>query len=126
MGISVKISLVALSLAALAGVCHASAAEWSRDTVHGGRITRSITGAGPVYSGQTTRVGPNGGSYSSSAACLNGIVDRCQRSFSATGPNGKTYSGHRVTARGPYQVRSMGTISGPRGRADVGGSRRWR
>lgn len=126
MGISIKTSLFSLSLAGLVAACPASAAEWSRDTIHGGRVTRSITGEGPVYSGQTTRVGPNGGSYSSSATCLNGTIDRCQRSFSATGPHGKTYSGQRATASGPYQVRSIGTLTGPKGRVAVGGSRRWR
>jgi hypothetical protein len=126
MCLSGKTSLAALGLVALIGACPASAKEWSRDTVHGGRITRSITADGRIYSGQTTRVGPNGGSYNSSTTCRNGIVDRCHRTFSATGPNGKTYSGYRATARGPYQVRSVGTITGPRGNVAVGGRRHWR
>jgi hypothetical protein len=39
MCLSGKTSLAALGLVALIGACPASAKEWSRDTVHGGRIT---------------------------------------------------------------------------------------
>ncbi|BBK30964.1 hypothetical protein EDC65_1597 [Stella humosa] len=116
----------ALAVSVLLGALPAAAAEWTRDTAHGGQVTRSITGSGPYYSGQTTRVGPNGGTYSSSGACRDGVVDRCRRSFQATGPNGQTYSGHRATARGPYQVRSIGTVTGPRGNVGIGARRHWR
>jgi hypothetical protein len=126
MSLSIRTSLAALSIAALVGAFPASAGEWTRDTVHGGRITRSVARDGLIYSGKTTRVGPNGGTYSSTTSCRNGAIDRCHRSFSATGPNGNTYSGHQATARGRYQVRSVGAITGPRGNIAVGGRRHWR
>jgi hypothetical protein len=119
-------SLVALGIAALLGSLPAEAAEWTRDTRNGGQITRSVTRDGNVYSGQTTRVGPNGATYTSNATCRNGVVDHCRRSYSASGPNGRTYSGNTVTARGPYKVRSGGVHTGPRGNVVVGFRRRSR
>ena len=123
---SVRLSFVAIGFIALAGVTSVSAAEGTRGTVRGGQLTRSFSGEGPVYSGQTTRVGPNGGTYTSNSKCLDGVVDRCRRSYAATGPNGKTYTGERATARGPFGVRSIGAVSGPRGNVAVGAHRRWR
>lgn len=103
----------------------AMSAEWTRDTRSGGQITRSVTKDGNIYSGQTTRVGPNGATYTSNSACRDGVVDRCRRSYSATGPNGRTYSGSTVTARGPYRVRSVGVHNGPGGTVGVV-RRHWR
>ncbi|CUA86758.1 hypothetical protein Ga0061061_1036 [Chelatococcus sambhunathii] len=122
--VPVRLCLAVLGLAATAGV--APAAEWTRGTVQGGQLSRHVTGDGLVYSGQTTRVGPNGGTYTSSATCLNGVVDRCRRSYTAIGPAGGTYSGERASARGPFRVRSVGRITGPDGGVAVGGHRRWR
>lgn len=124
---SIKMLVVATGLAVLLGVSHAGAAEWSRGTANGGQLTRYVDGDGLVYSGETVRTGPNGGSYASSSTCLDGLfVDRCHRSFSATGPNGETYTGDRVTAWGPNRVRSIGTVTGPNGNVVVDARRRWR
>ena len=123
---SIRRPLAAFGLLVFGGLAPASASDWTRGTVHGGQVTRSVTGDGPVYSGQTTRVGPNGGTYSSASTCLDGVVDRCGRSYTATGPNGQTYSGNRATARGPYRVRSVGTVTGPDGGTVVGVRRSWR
>jgi hypothetical protein len=101
------------------------AAEWTRDTRSSGQITRSVTKDGNIYTGQTSRVGPNGGTHTSNSVCRDGIVDRCRRSYSATGPDGRTYSGNTVTARGPYRVRSIGVHNGPGGTVGVI-HRRWR
>jgi len=97
----------------------AMSAELTRGTRSGGQITRSGTKDGNIYSGQTTRVGPNGATYTSSSTCRDGVVDRCRRSYSATGPNGGTYSGNTATARGPYRVRSIGVHNGPGGTVGV-------
>ncbi len=103
----------------------AMSAELTRDTRSGGQITRNGTKDGNIYQGQTTRVGPNGATYTSSSTCRDGVVDRCRRSYSATGPDGRTYSGNTATARGPYRVRSIGVHNGPGG--TVGAIRRhWR
>lgn len=126
MGLYVKAAFAALGLFALLGHLPAQAAEWTRDTRHGGQITRNVTRDGNLYSGETTRVGRNGATYTSSSTCRDGIVDRCHRSYSATGPNGRTYSGDTVTARGPYRVRSIGVHAGPRGGVVVGARRHWR
>lgn len=119
-------ALLALGLLAVAGTASANATKWSRETVHGGRITRSISGGGLIYSGQTTRTGPNGGTYTSTATCLNGVVDRCRRGYSATGPAGQAIAGHRASARGPFRVRSAGSFTAPRGNTLIGVHRRWR
>lgn len=121
-----KPALVALCLAAMGAVSPAAAAEWRRPTAHGGELTREVARDGRVYQGETTRVGPNGGTYSSSSTCFDGFVNRCKRDFSATGPGGKTVSGKSYTARGPYRVRQAGVVTGPDGNS-VGGIRRfWR
>lgn len=101
MFISWKRTFAALGVAMLLGAAPAMSAEWTRGTRNGGQITRSVTRDGNIYSGQTTRVGPNGATYTSNSTCRNGFVDRCRRSYSATGPNGRTYSGNTVTARAP-------------------------
>lgn len=117
----------ALVLAALASVAAtpAVADEWKRPTVRGGELTREVDRDGRVYHGETTREGRNGGTYSSSSTCFDGYVDRCTRSFSATGHDGNTVSGDRYTARGPYRVRQAGVVTGPDGNSVVG-VRRWR
>lgn len=126
MSISWKRTFVALGVAMLLGASPTMSAEWTRDTRNGGQITRSVTRDGNVYSGQTTRVGPNGAIYASNSTCRDGFVDRCRRSYSATGPNGRTYSGNTVTARGPHGVRSIGVHTGPRGNVGMGFRRHWR
>ncbi len=118
-------SLVALNLMLLAAA-PAAAEQWKRPTVHGGELSRQVTRDGRVYNGETTRTGPNGGTYSSSSTCFDGAVDRCKRSYSATGPEGKTWSGERYSARGPYRVRSAGVVTGPEGNSVVGARRFWR
>lgn len=120
-----KPSLVALALF-VAAASPAAAAEWKRQTAHGGELSREVTRDGRVYSGETTRTGPNGGTYSSSSTCFDGFVDRCKRSFTATGPEGKTVSGKGYAARGPYRVRQAGVITGPHGDSVVGVRRFWR
>lgn len=122
----VKASLAALGVFAFLGPIPAEAAEWTRDTRNGGQIARSVTRDGNVYSGQTTRVGRNGATYTSTSICRNGAVDHCRRSYSATGPNGRSYSGNTLTARGPYRVRSIGVHNGPRGNVVAGFRRHWR
>lgn len=125
--VSFRLTLAALTFALVAGASSAQAAEWTRSTVNGGQITRSVTGDGYVASGTTTRTGPNGGSYSSGTTCVNGwTVDRCHRDYSATTANGDTYYGHRTSARGPYQVRTTGVWTGPEGNSVVGHHHRWR
>ncbi|YBV94661.1 hypothetical protein M1D80_01305 (plasmid) [Phyllobacteriaceae bacterium JZ32] len=121
-----KRTFAALGVVILLGPAPAMAAEWTRDTRNGGQITRSVTRVGNIYSGQTTRVGPNGATYTSNSTCRDGFVDRCRRSYSATGPNGRAYSGNTVTARGPYRVRSIGVHTGPRGNVGMGFRRHWR
>ena len=120
-----KTTFAALGVVAMLVPLPAKSAEWTRDTRSGGQITRSVTKDGNIYSGQTTRVGPNGAVYSSSSACRGGIVDRCRRSYSATGADGRTYSGSTVTARGPHRVRSVGVHNGPDGKVGVF-RRHWR
>jgi hypothetical protein len=120
-----KPTFVALALVMVAAA-PASTAEWKRNTVHGGELTRELTRDGRVYTGETARVGPNGGTYSSSSTCFDGFVDRCKRSFSATGPEGKTVSGKSYTARGPHRVRQAGVVTGPDGNSIVGARRFWR
>lgn len=121
-----RASLLAIGLLAVGGVTSAEATEWRRGTAHGGQLTRSVGGNGLVYSGQTTRIGPNGGIYTSNSTCVNGIVDRCRRSYSATGPAGRSVSGHRASAHGLYGRRSAGIFTGPRGHSVVGVHRHWR
>ncbi|MBX3581795.1 MAG: hypothetical protein KF810_07875 [Rhizobiaceae bacterium] len=104
----------------------AAAEQWHRPTAHGGELAREVTRDGRVYSGQTTRTGPNGATYSSSSTCFDGVVNRCRRSFSATGPEGQAWSGERYSARGPYRVRSAGSLTGPNGNTVVGVRRHWR
>lgn len=119
--------VVATGLAALLYASSAGAAEWSRGTAYGGQLTRNVDADGLVYPGETVRTGPNGGSYLSSSTCLDGLfVDRCHRSFSASNPNGGTYSGDRLTAWGPSRVRSIGTVTGPNANVVVDSRRRWR
>ncbi|EHK79347.1 hypothetical protein SM0020_03205 [Sinorhizobium meliloti CCNWSX0020] len=118
--ICLKKTFAALGVAMVLGAAPAMSAEWTRDTRNGGQITRSVTGDGNVYSGQTTRVGPNGATYTSNSTCRDGLVNRCRRSYSATGPNGRTYSGNTVTARGPHRVRSIGVHTGTRGNVGIG------
>jgi hypothetical protein len=119
-------SLVALALVLAAVASPAAAEEWKRPTAHGGELTREVTRDGRVYSGETTRVGPNGGAYSSRSTCFDGVVDRCKRSFSATGPEGKTVSGKGYAARGPFRVREAGVVTGPNGNSVAGVRRFWR
>lgn len=121
---SVKIPIFCLG-AMLVWSAPASAEEWQRPTAHGGEISRSVGKDGNVLSGSTTRTGPNGGTYTSSSKCVGGVVDRCARSYSGTGPNGQTFSGKRVSARGPFRGRSAGSFTGPNGNT-VHGFRRWR
>jgi hypothetical protein len=97
----------------------ATAAEWSRETAHGGEINRSVTNDGGVYSGSATRTGPNGGSYTSNSKCTGGVVARCARSYSGVGPNGQTFSGKRASAHGPFRVRSAGSFTGRKGNTIV-------
>ncbi len=118
-------SIAALNLMLLA-LAPAAAEQWKRPTVHGGELTREVTRDGRVHTGETSRSGPNGGTYASSSACFDGVVDRCKRSFSATGPEGRTWSGDRYSVRGPYRVRSAGVITGPEGNSVVGVRRFWR
>ena len=123
---SLKSSVAALGLAVLVGSFPAEAVEWTRDTRGGGEITRNVTRDGAVYEGQTTRVGPNGATYTSRSTCLSGMVDRCRRSYSGIGPGGRVYRGDTATARGPYRTRSIGVHTGPRGRSVLGVRRHWR
>ena len=125
----ISIKFHALCLAATLAVAvagPAAAEEWSRQTVNGGEITRSITNeGGGAYSGTTTRTGANGGTYSSSSTCMNGVVARCSRSYSGVGANGRTFSGERASAYGPFRGRSVGSFTGPNGNT-VYGFRRFR
>lgn len=100
-------------LLAMAGPGNAE--EWTRSTVHGGQITRSVSGEDGRYSGTTTRTGANGATYTSSGQCASDIVDRCARSYSATGPNGSTVTGKHATAVGPWRVRTARSVTGPEG-----------
>ena len=123
---SVKIPALCIgAVLAWSAASPASAEEWRRPTAHGGEISRSVTRDGNIHTGSTTRTGPNGGTYTSSSSCKAGVVDRCSRSYSATGPNGKTVSGQRYSAAGPFRGRSVGSFTGPNGNT-VHGFRRWR
>lgn len=92
-----------------------NAEEWTRPTVYGGQITRSVTGEDGRYAGTTTRVGPNGSTYTTSGRCVSGVVGRCARSYSATGPNGSIVTGKHATAVGPWRVRTARSVVGPEG-----------
>lgn len=105
--------IVTAPLLAIAGPGNAE--EWTRSTAHGGQITRTVSGEDGRYSGTTTRTGANGATYTSSGQCASGIVDRCARSYSATGPKGTTVTGKRATAVGPWRVRTASSITGPEG-----------
>ncbi len=120
-----KVSLAVLALG-LVAASPAAAEQWRRPTVHGGELTREVTRDGRLYYGDTTRTGPNGGTYSSSATCFDGVVNRCKRSFTATGPEGKTVTGTGYRAGGPFGVRRAGSITGPNGNTVVGARRFWR
>lgn len=123
---SLTLSFLAAALMLAAAAPPALAEQWERPTVHGGELTREVTRDGRVYNGETTRVGPNGGTYSSNSTCFDGFVDRCKKSFSATGPEGKTVSGKGYAARGPFRVRQAGALTGPNGNTVVGVRRFWR
>lgn len=72
--------------------------------------------------------GPNGGSAQWQGACYDGVYrDACHRSWTATGPNGNTYSGGRTVWRGPWSVGRTGHVAGPGGAAAYGTTwhRRW-
>lgn len=114
---SLKFSTLLLGAAlAVSAIGPAAADEWTRKTANGGEITRSVTNeGGGLYSGSTTRTGVNGGTYASSSTCANGVVARCSRSYSGVTANGKTFSGQRLSARGPFRTRSVGTFTGPSG-----------
>jgi hypothetical protein len=113
------LSLYAAVAAAIASP--AAAEEWSRPTLHGGELTRSVTSeGGGVYSGTTTRSGANGGTYSSSTTCANGVVARCSRSYSGVSAAGKSFSGERLSAYGPFRARSVGSFTGPNGNTAYG------
>jgi hypothetical protein len=97
------------------------AEDWTRPTVGGGQINRSVTNDGNgIYSGTTTRTGAHGGTYTSSSTCAAGAVTRCSRSYSGVTGNGKTFSGQRLSAHGPFNTRSIGSFDGPRGNRWVG------
>jgi hypothetical protein len=123
---SMKLPLLCLgAVLTISAGAPAAASEWSRETAHGGEISRSVTGDGGVYSGSTTRTGPKGGTYSSSSTCAGGVVTRCSRSYSGVGPNGKSFSGTRASAHGPFHTRSAGSFTGPGGNT-IFGFRRFR
>ena len=123
---SAKIYLFCLGAMLVASAAvPAAAEEWQRPTCMAAKIGRSVSREGGVYTGSTTRTGPDGGSYTSSSKCVAGVVDRCARSYSGTGPDGQSFSGKRVSARGPFRGRSAGSFTGPDGNT-VFGSRRWR
>lgn len=124
--ISTKFAVLSLGLAlALAAAGPATAKEWTRKTAHGGQISRTVTNDGNgVYSSSTTRTGPKGGTYTSNSTCANGVVARCSRSYSGKGPDGKTFSGERLSAHGPFRTRSAGSFTGPNGNTWFG-FRRW-
>ena len=114
-----RLLLATILVASTAG--SAGAEEWTRTTAAGGQISRSVTNEGNgVYSGTTTRTGAKGGSYTSSSSCGAGIVTRCSRSYSGVTANGKTFSGQRLSAHGPFRTRSVGSFTGPGGRHWVG------
>ena len=123
---SAKFSLLCLgAMLVWSAASPAVAEEWKRPTAHGGEISRSVSKDGNIHTGSTTRTGPNGGTYTSSSKCVGGVVDRCARSYSGTGPDGQSFSGERVSARGPFRGRSAGSFTGPNGNT-VHGFRRWR
>jgi hypothetical protein len=119
---SFKISLLLLATIATVSTAGPVAAdEWTRTTAAGGQISRSVTNDGNgVYSGTTTRTGAKGGSYTSNSSCGAGVVTRCSRSYSGVTANGKTFSGQRQSAHGPFRTRSAGSFTGPGGRRWVG------
>lgn len=119
---SFKFSMLLLAtLLTVSAAGPVAAEEWTRTTASGGQISRSVTKDGNgVYSGMTTRTGAKGGSYTSSSSCGAGVVTRCTRSYSGVTANGKTFSGQRLSARGPYNTLSVGSFTGPGGNRYVG------
>ena len=126
MRFSMKATFAIVAMIIMLGPIQARSNEWTRETRHGGEITRQVTRDGSLHSGQTTRLGPNGATYSSSSTCRDGFIERCRRTYSATGPNGQIYTGKTATARGPRGVRSIGAHTGPRGNVSFGLRRHWR
>ncbi|MBZ9857414.1 hypothetical protein LB566_26875 [Mesorhizobium sp. CA13] len=114
---SVKFSMLLLGVVlAVSAAGPAGAQEWTRKTVNGGEINRGLTDeGGGIFSGSTTRTGVNGGTYTSTSTCANGVVARCSRSYSGVTANGKTFSGQSLSAHGPFRTRSVGTFTGPGG-----------
>jgi hypothetical protein len=109
------------TLSLYAAVAAAIASPAAAETLHGGELTRSVTSeGGGVYSGTTTRSGANGGTYSSSTTCANGVVARCSRSYSGVSAAGKSFSGERLSAYGPFRARSVGSFTGPNGNTAYG------
>jgi hypothetical protein len=119
---SFKFSLLSFAaLVTISAVVPANAEDWTRTTPRGGQISRSVTNDGNgIYSGTTTRTGVNGGSYTSSSSCGAGVVTRCSRSYSGVTADGKTFSGQRLSAYGPYNSRSVGSFTSPGGNRYVG------
>lgn len=119
---SFKFSLLSFAaLVAISAATPANAEDWTRTTPRGGQISRSVTNDGNgIYSGTTTRTGANGGSYTSSSSCGAGLVTRCSRSYSGVTADGRTFSGQRLSAHGPYNSRSVGSFTGPGGNRYVG------
>ncbi len=116
---------VLMALESYAGTITANATEMTRSTIRGGQITRKVGGDGLVYARKTTRIGRNGGTYSSTATCLNGIAGRCHRRYSATAADGKSFSGHRASTRTVPGADSR-KLHGPSGNTEIGVHRRWR
>lgn len=103
---------IASAVLSLMFASDALAGEWTRTGPNGGTATRTYEAGSGVT---VDRTGPNGGSSSASVTCQRVGGVRCDRSFTATGADGRTVSGDRTSNRGPFRRRSATTVTGPDG-----------
>jgi hypothetical protein len=72
----------------------------------------------PVFADSVSisRTGPHGGQFNRQTACAGGAyAGGCRTNWSYTGPQGRSWSGQRGTAYGPYRAGHYGSVTGPRG-----------
>ncbi len=73
-----------------------------------------------------TYAGPNGGTASWQGDCTgNAYRHGCHRSWTATGPEGNSYSGGSTVYRGPWYAGRSGHVAGPDAAAYRRAWRRW-
>jgi hypothetical protein len=64
----------------------------------------------PASAADRVYLGPHGGSYAVSSGCVAGVIDRCYRRVTATGPEGRSYVAARTVLVRPAPVRRVGVV----------------